>query len=75
MKDDTKAPSPEPAEAPQTEPETEVPTNQEQTPDAEPAQETEPEPAMYRSSLDTLSGPQAYPTFLSNLSKSFWDDF
>lgn len=31
------------------------------------------QPAMYRSSLEAPDGPVSYPTFLSNLSRSFWD--
>lgn len=39
----------------------------------EPAKEPEEEPAMFRSSLDAPGTPRPFPTFLSNLSTSFWD--
>lgn len=31
------------------------------------------EPAMYRSSLEPPGAPRPFPTFLSNISRSFWE--
>lgn len=40
----------------------------------EPEKAEEPEPAMYRSSLEPPGAPKPCPTFLSNISRSFWEE-